>query len=132
MVMYLIDQVAGFFVQNAEGAPTENPVVVQKWPKEGAVAEGPASAPPARMEIAARPSPARGRTVISYALPRTGDLSLVVYDATGRPVRTLAEGSRPAGRYTATWDAREAATGIYFLKLASGGSSISRKIVLTE
>ena len=131
MVMYLIDQVAGFFVQSAEGAPTNNPVVVQKWINPG-VAEGPASAVPARMEVAARPSPARGRTVISYVLPRAGDLSLVAYDAAGRPVRTLAAGRRPAGRYTATWDARETATGIYFLKLASGGSSISRKIVLTE
>ena len=93
MVEYLIDQQAGFFVQGAEGTPTENPVVVQKWYnqyyKEPGI-EGPRVAPPGRMEIAANPNPARGRTGISYALPRSGDVSLVVYDAAGRPVQVLA------------------------------------------
>jgi len=132
MVEYLIDQVAGYFVQNAEGAATNNPVVVQKWENPDAVAEAPISTPPARMEITAGPNPVRGRTAMSYALPRSGDMSLVVYDATGRPVQTLASGSRPAGRYTATWDARDAAAGIYFCTLESGGSSTSRKLVRVD
>jgi hypothetical protein len=132
MVTYIIDQVAGFFVQSAEGAATYNPVVVQKWPNPTAIAEGPMPAPPARMELAAGPSPARGRTVISYSLPRVGDMSLVVYDVTGRPVQALASGRRAAGRYTVTWNASGAAAGIYFCTLESGGRSTSRKIVLSE
>jgi hypothetical protein len=119
-------------VQGAEGTATNNPVVVQKWANPVAVAEGPIAAPPRRMEIAAGPNPVRGRTVISYALPRSGDMSLVVYDATGCPVQTIAAGRRPAGRYTATWDARNVAAGIYFCTLENGESRISRKIVLTE
>jgi hypothetical protein len=131
MVTYLIDQVAGFFVQGAEGGPTNNPVVVQKWGNL-AVAEGPIAAPPSRMEIAAGPNPVRSRTVMSYALPRSGDMSLVVYDAAGRPVQTLAAGRRPAGRYTATWDAGGVPAGIYFCTLEAGRSRVTRKVILTQ
>jgi hypothetical protein len=131
MVEYLIDQVAGFFLYN-EGPATSNPIVVQKWKNPYIGIQGPKVAQPSRMEITVRPSPARGRTAVSYALPRAGDISLVVYDAAGRPVRTLASGHRAAGRYTATWNARDAVAGIYFCTLESGGNSITRKIVLSE
>jgi hypothetical protein len=132
MVEYMIDQVAGFALY-AEGPASANPIVVQKWwnPYSG-VAESPKAVRPAGMEIAVSPSPARGRTAVSYALPRAGDVSLVVYDATGRPIRTLAAGRRAAGRYTATWNAHDAAAGIYFCKLESDGNSITRKVVLSE
>jgi hypothetical protein len=131
MVMYLIDQRAGFFLY-AEGPATNNPVVVQKFYKFPDGIEAPKVVTPGRMEVAASPSPTRGRSAVSYALPRSGDVSLVVYDATGRPVRTLASGRREAGRYTATWDARGAAAGVYFYTLTSGKASITRKLVLAD
>lgn len=132
MVEYMIDQVAGFTLYS-EGPATSNPIVVQKWknPYSG-VAEGPRDAQQVRMEVAVGPSPARGWTAVSYALPRAGDVSLVVYDAAGRPVSTLASGYRVAGRYSATWNANGAAAGIYFVALESGGRSITRKLVLSE
>jgi len=133
MVEYLIDQVAGTFVQGAEGPATNNPIVVQKWADTIPPAvEGPKSVLPGRMDIAASPSPARGRTVISYALPRSGDVSLAVYDAVGRPVQTLASGRREAGRYSTTWDARDAAAGVYFYTLTSGKASLTKKLILAD
>jgi len=132
MVEYMIDQVAGFFLYGY-GPATNNPIVVQKWenPVPPGV-EGPKVAPAGRMEIAANPSPANDRTVISYSLPRSGDVSLVVYDAAGRPVQTLASGRREPGRYTATWDAKNAAAGVYFYTLTSGKASITRKLILAD
>lgn len=129
MVTYIIDQMAGFFVQG-EGAATNNPIVVQKFVRPGI--EAPKVVVPGRMDVSASPSPARGRTAISYSLPKTGDVSLVVYDAVGRPVRTLASGRREAGRYTATWDAHSAASGVYFYTLTSGKASITRKLILAD
>ena len=42
---------------------------------------------------------------ISYTLPRGGKVSLAVYDAQGRQVRTLLAGeSQTAGKHTAEWD----------------------------
>jgi len=131
MVRYLIDQVAGHFVQSAEGDPTNNPVVVQKWANPVGI-EGPKVVTPVRMDVAASPNPSGGRTMISYALPQTGDVSLVVYDAVGRPVQILASGRREAGRYTATWNAHDAAAGVYFYTLTSGKASITRKLILAD
>ena len=43
--------------------------------------------------------------IIHYSLPRAGKVSLAVYDAQGRQVRTLLAGeSQTAGKHTAEWD----------------------------
>ena len=120
-----------------EGAATPNPIVVQKVPID-ALPTAPAAVAeqrpltPVRLDAAAGPNPFGGRTQISYSLPRTGDVSLVVYDATGRPVQILASGRREPGRYTATWDAKNAASGVYFYTLTSGKASITRKLILAD
>jgi len=133
-VIYEDDEISGFFVQS-EGAATNNAVVVQKIPSDSVIPPGVAERPgatPMRLDAVARPNPSGGRTRISYALPRTGDVSLVVYDAVGRPVQTLASGRREAGRYSATWDAGNAAGGVYFYTLTSGTTSITRKLILAH
>ncbi|MCX6844645.1 MAG: T9SS type A sorting domain-containing protein [candidate division WOR-3 bacterium] len=135
-VIYEIDQIAGFFVQS-EGAATSNAVVVQKVSIDllpmapYAVAEQ-KGATPLRLDAVAKPNPSGGRTMISYALPQTSDVSLIVYDAVGRPVQTLASGRHAAGRYSATWNAGNAAAGVYFYTLASGKTSVTRKLILTH
>ena len=133
-VIYEVDQIAGFFVQS-EGSATNNTVVVQKIPMTSVIPPGVAEGPgvtPVRMDAVAGPNPFGGRTVISYALPRAGDVSLVVYDAVGRPVQTLASGRREAGRYNATWNAGNAAAGVYFYTLTSGKTSMTRKLILAH
>jgi len=69
------------------------------------------------------PNPTRDATVLSYGLPRDGQVSLVVLDASGRSVRTLASGPLPAGPHTARWDlksdaGRTVGSGVYFIQLA--------------
>jgi hypothetical protein len=132
-VLYEIDSIAGFFVQS-EGPATPNPVVVQKVVVTdlpvGVAEQKPVT--PARLEAVANPNPFGGRTHISYSLPKMGDVSLVVYDAVGRPVQTLVSERHEAGRYTATWDAKNAAAGVYFYTLTSGKASITRKLILAD
>jgi len=134
LVIYEVDQMAGFFVQS-EGSATNNVVAIQKVPANlvlpDAVGEGRQSKP-VKFDAVATPNPFDGRTRISYQLPRAGDVSLVVYDATGRPVQTLASGRQEAGRYSATWDAGKAAAGVYFYTLTSGKTSLTRKLILAH
>jgi len=135
-ILFEDDAISGFFVQT-EGPATPNPVLVLKIPGNQIPAAPPAVAEqrPAtsvRLDAAANPNPFGGRTQISYSLPRTGDVSLVVYDAAGRPVQTLASGRREAGRYTATWNAHDVAAGVYFYTLTSGKASITRKLILAD
>ncbi|MEZ4655819.1 MAG: FlgD immunoglobulin-like domain containing protein [Candidatus Eisenbacteria bacterium] len=71
---------------------------------------------------AASPTPFRGSTAIKYELPASGQVRLVVFDASGRLVRTLAEGRRQPGVHQLAWDgrddaARPVAAGVYFYQL---------------
>jgi len=65
-------------------------------------------------------------------LTRAGDVYLGVCDAAGRLVRTVAAGHSEVGRHRVTWDARDAAAGIYFYTLAVDKASVAGKLILTR
>lgn len=130
-VIYELDQTAGFFVQG-EHPGEYNPVVVQRVPVSLiGLAEGPGNVP-VRAELGVTPNPVRSRALISYALPQAGNVSLVVYDAAGRPVQNVVSGYRAAGRYSATLDASNLSTGVYFYSLTAGGKTVSNKLTVTH
>ena len=93
---------------------------------------------PAKASLAAcRPNPFRDRTQINYALPTAGNVSLRVYDATGRTVRKLASGHQKAGSYSVTWDSkdnrgRQVPRGVYFYRLETPGFRSVKKAVVTR
>lgn len=79
------------------------------------------------------PSPAHGPVRIDYVLPRAGHVRLSVVDVRGRTVAVLEEGTRPAGRHTATWSrgsALDPAPGLYFVRLAFDRTTHVRKAVV--
>jgi len=77
------------------------------------------------------PSPFSRRTQVRFGLPRESEVSLKVYDLSGREVRTLISGRRAAGLHTASWDAGEGVPpGVYFLRLEAEGRSLTRRAVV--
>lgn len=75
------------------------------------------------------------QVTISYTLPRTSPISLKVYDAGGRLIKTLASGDAAAGEHSIKWDGtddrgRMLSSGAYFARLTSGSEHRLRKIVL--
>jgi len=83
------------------------------------------------------PNPFNPQTTIRYAVPTSGMVSLRVYDVSGRLMRVLVDERRPGGEQTAVWDGRgdsgdAVASGIYFLRLESGGQVETRKTVLLK
>lgn len=91
-----------------------------------------------RTEVSAvRPNPFNPRTTISCSLAERGEARLRVYDASGRLVRTLAEGPCEAGGHAVTWDGsdhagRAVASGVYFVRLEAAGTTDARKMVLLK
>ncbi len=84
-----------------------------------------------------RPNPFNPSTIISFEVRRKSALSLDVFDVTGRKIRTLIDGVRPAGRYSLTWDGRDeqgrpVGSGIYFYRLRSGDVQLTKKMVLLK
>lgn len=85
----------------------------------------------------ARPNPLRPGDALHFVLPTAGSISLELFDAGGRRIRTLAQ-SRvfDAGAHTIAWDGRRddglaAPSGTYFARLTSGAARRQeRSIVL--
>jgi len=81
-----------------------------------------------------RPNPSVASASLAFDVPRSGPVSLVVFDVTGRRVRTLTEGTLAAGAHMATWDGadetgRRVAAGTYFARLTAGQVTRSEKIL---
>lgn len=81
------------------------------------------------------PSPAQVSSTLRYALPRTADVTLVIYDSSGRRVRILVHGTRTAGEHAEKWDLSDdsghgAGAGIYFAQLTAGDQNLVRRIVV--
>ncbi|MCH7761721.1 T9SS type A sorting domain-containing protein [candidate division TA06 bacterium] len=74
-------------------------------------------------------------TIIGYALPQSTQMTLKIYDVTGKTVKTLVEGKQDKGFNRVRWDGRnengkKVPTGVYFYKLKAGGLTETRKIIL--
>lgn len=78
------------------------------------------------------PNPFNPVTVIKYALPKTSQVKLVVYDLTGKEVMTLVNGMKQAGNYEAKFDGSNIASGVYFYKLEAGDFTDVKKMVLVK
>ena len=83
------------------------------------------------------PNPFNPATKIAFGLHAAGTVKLGIYDASGRLVRTLINGARPAGHYSETWDGRDergvaVASGVYFYRLDAGSFSETRKMVVLK
>jgi len=85
------------------------------------------------------PNPFNPSTTVPFTVP--GDASarrilvIAVYDVNGALVKSLASGAFSGGRHTVQWDGRNergesVASGIYFVRMSSGGYSATKKMVL--
>lgn len=82
-------------------------------------------------------NPARGGVEFGFSLPRSGTARLRVYDIGGRLVRTLADGSLPAGDGRASWDGRDddgrpLGGGLYFGRLETADGVVTTKLTLVR
>jgi len=83
------------------------------------------------------PNPFNPETIIPFAVPISGEMSVVIYNILGQEVVTLASGMREAGFYRLVWNGRDhlgrsVASGIYFVRLAAGEFIGVRKMLLLK
>ena len=83
------------------------------------------------------PNPFNAQTAIDYSISEPGFVSLVIYNALGQQVRSLAAEHRAAGIYRTVWDGRDQAgedvpSGIYFYRLQAGVRAETRKMLLLK
>ncbi|MBN2564614.1 MAG: T9SS type A sorting domain-containing protein [Candidatus Eisenbacteria bacterium] len=127
-----------------DGAPaTEQEVIISDFTfvPEGwtDVPDGPidGASSPFALLLPARPNPFNPTTTLAYELREGADVTLDVFDVSGRGVRRLVRDFRPAGRHDATWDGRNdagesVASGVYFYSLRAGDVLDTRRMVLVK
>jgi len=78
------------------------------------------------------PNPFNPSTTINYELPASNFVTLKIYDLVGKEVATLVNEKLDAGRYTATFNGSNLASGMYFYKITAGEFTFVRKMVLIK
>jgi hypothetical protein len=83
------------------------------------------------------PNPAVAEANICYQVSQAGRISLAMYNMLGQKVKTLVDQWQPAGSYTVNWNGQDlqgqrCSAGIYFYKLYTEQSELTRKLVLAR
>ncbi len=78
------------------------------------------------------PNPFNPATTITYNLPSSGKVKLIVYDVIGRHVMTLVDEYQTLGIHAASFDGSGLASGVYFYRLTAPGVTQVKKMLLTK
>jgi aminopeptidase N len=78
------------------------------------------------------PNPFNPVTTISYKLPVTSAVRLVVHDMLGRELAVLVKERRDAGGYEVKFDASNLSSGVYLYRLQAGDFVQTRKLLLVR
>jgi hypothetical protein len=78
------------------------------------------------------PNPFNPATVINFTIPKSGNVTLKVYDTVGKEVVTLVDGYKEASKYQISFDASKLASGIYFYTINSGNFTQTKKMMLIK
>ncbi len=90
-----------------------------------------------RLTITGSPNPFSSISEIKFRLPSAGQVTIEVFDAAGRLVRTLVDESMSAGAQHVTWDGKDSAgqslgSGVYLMRLQSNEQMMSGKVWLVK
>jgi hypothetical protein len=83
------------------------------------------------------PNPARESVRWAYTAPTAVGLQVDVFDASGRHVRSVASGTREAGRGELSWDLRDdrggaIGAGVYFVRAHVGSMTTTKRLVVVR
>jgi hypothetical protein len=112
-------------------------VVIKNWLNfgtgdPGAVKEIPGAVPVKYVLNQNYPNPFNPSTNIEYSIPKSGYVSLKVFNLLGQEVATIFEGPQQAGNYVATFHSLGLSSGVYMYRLQAGDVSIAKKFILEK
>jgi hypothetical protein len=77
------------------------------------------------------PNPFNPATTIKYDLPKSGDVSIKIYDLLSKEIYSMNE-FKLAGSYSFKFDGSNHASGVYFYKIEAGNFTNTKKMVLIK
>lgn len=85
--------------------------------------------PSQRTSIITYPNPFRSSSNISFSIAEAGQTELSVFDMQGRRVAVLVNGYLSAGEHKALFTPPAGAKGIYLMRLANGGKTVTHRVM---
>ncbi|NDC30716.1 MAG: T9SS C-terminal target domain-containing protein [Bacteroidetes bacterium] len=76
------------------------------------------------------PNPVNQTAQIKFNLSNSENVSINLFDISGRLVKTLADANMPAGANSVNFDKAELNKGVYFLKVETSNGSFSHKVMI--
>ena len=102
------------------------------------IPDKPKEALPTTLELMSNfPNPFNPDTKISFRLPSSQNVKLVIYNVLGQLVNELVNNELPAGTHTFVWNGTDAAgktvsTGIYFYSIETDNQKIVKKMIFSK
>ena len=78
------------------------------------------------------PNPFNPITTLRYDLPQESDVTLTIYDITGRMVQTLVNELQQSGMKKVIWNASDVSSGVYIYRIQAGNFTQTRKMILLK
>ena len=78
------------------------------------------------------PNPFNPATLLQYQIPRSGHVSLEVFNSLGQKVATLVDGEKPAGIHQVEFDAAGLGAGVYYYRLQAEGFESTKNMVVAK
>jgi len=78
------------------------------------------------------PNPFNPSTIISYQLPKSGLVTLKIYDVLGREVSTLVNEQKTAGTYKVEFNGIQLSSGVYFYRLTTADFMQTKKMIFIK
>ncbi|MBC8400002.1 MAG: T9SS type A sorting domain-containing protein [Candidatus Marinimicrobia bacterium] len=82
--------------------------------------------------LSSYPNPFNPETTLSWSLPQSGEVALIIFDIQGREVARLVDGYQLAGFHQIEFNAECLASGVYFAQLASKNGHMTQKLLLLK
>jgi hypothetical protein len=87
---------------------------------------------PSQIQLQAFPNPFNPTTSIRYSIPKSGSVSIKIYDALGRFVQNLVESYQSSGSHSVNFDATNLVSGLYLVRVQFNNEVKTGKIVLMK
>ncbi|MBK8552936.1 MAG: T9SS type A sorting domain-containing protein [Ignavibacteria bacterium] len=78
------------------------------------------------------PNPFNPSTSITYQIPFDGQVSLKIFDMSGKEVASLVNEVKTAGYYTYNFNASSLSSGVYFYSLSANNFTATKKMMLLK
>ena len=114
--LLLIDQTTGYILNGNEGSITVG--INENHPNIA--------------DVTVYPNPMNSSSTIGISLTSSQDVAVSVFNMLGENVATINAGNLSAGAHDINFDSSKLNSGVYFVKVTAGTSSVSKKIVVEK